>query len=72
MKDLNGKEYPNLIPIKIMQESKQHKDDRLTFIRANYPLRLAFSTTVHFAQGSTTNRLIVWCGSGFNRNSELL
>ena len=27
---------------------------------------------MHFAQGSTTPNLIVWCGKGFNRNAELL
>lgn len=72
MKDVNGVEYPNLIPIKIMNEAKHHYDIKQTITRSNYPLRLAFSTTVHFAQGSTTNKLIVWCGKGFNKNSELL
>lgn len=42
------------------------------FIRENYPLGLAFATTIHFAQGSTTDSLVVFGGKCFNNNTELL
>jgi len=64
--DINGNPIDNVIAIKPIRETVNG------ITRVNYPLDLAFSNTIHFSQGSTTNYLVLFCGKMFNRNSELL
>jgi hypothetical protein len=67
MYDEEGQVYPNVVPIKVFTQSG--KDN---IKRENFPLKLAFANTIHFAQGSTTKKLAVFFGDTFKMNSELL